>query len=452
MFRQSLLLSVVAGLFFVSCSTMDDYDFATVNQSLNTGEYEVAYQVITGDSERIYSSHDEVLQSLDLGILSHYAGEYQRSNKELTQAERKIEEYYAKSITQSISSYLVNDTIVDYDGEVFEDIYINIFMALNYIHLGNIEDAFVEIRRFDNKLKVASAKYSDKIAAANQENSSKGGEVIDVPKMHFHNSALARYLSMILYRSRGQLDSAQIDMKYLDSAFASQPSLYNFSKPRSLEQELDVPKGQGRVNVIAFTGKSPVKIEEAMRLYSTGGEFYYKIAYPEMQQQRSVIHSVQVSAIPAGEIIAGQASQLPTVVEHVSLEPLESISNIAMDTFEQHKALIYLRAVIRSIGKATTSSVWGVMADKSSDVGMGLLFSALELASTVTTEMSERADVRVARYLPSVAWVTGINLAPGDYILNIEYKNESGAVIAMEQKNITVSESTVNLVEGVCLK
>ena len=114
--------------------------------------------------------------------------------------------------------------------------------------------------------------------------------------------------------------------------------------------------------------------------------------------------------------------------------------------------MIYLRAVIRSIGKATTSSVWGVMADKSSDVGMGLLFSALELATTVTTEVSERADVRVARYLPSVAWVTGINLAPGDYILNIEYKNESGAVIALEQKNITVSESTVNLVEGVCLK
>lgn len=452
MFRKSLLLSVVAGIFFVSCSTMGDYDFTTVNQSLNTGEYEAAYQVITEDSERIYSSHDEVLQSLDLGILSHYAGEYQRSNKELTQAEKKIEEYYAKSITQSISSYLVNDTIVDYDGEVFEDIYINIFMALNYIHLGNIEDAFVEIRRFDNKLKAASAKYSDKIAAANQENSSKGEKSIDVPKMHFHNSALARYLSMILYRSRGQLDSAQIDMNYLDSAFASQPSLYNFSKPRSLEQELNVPKGQGRVNVIAFTGKSPVKIEEDLKLYSYGGDFYYKIAYPEMRQQISAIHSVQVSAIPAGEIIAGQRSQLPNEVKRVSLEPLESISNIAMDTFEQHKALIYLRAVIRSIGKATTSSVWGVMADRSSDVGIGLLFSALEFASVVSTDISERADVRVARYLPSLAWVTGINLDPGDYILNIEYKNESGALIAMEQKNITVSASTVNLVEGICLK
>ncbi|MBO7174309.1 MAG: hypothetical protein J6V57_00990, partial [Spirochaetaceae bacterium] len=86
------------------------------------------------------------------------------------------------------------------------------------------------------------------------------------------------------------------------------------------------------------------------------------------------------------------------------------------------------------------------------DVGIGLLFSALEFASVVSTDISERADVRVARYLPSLAWVTGINLDPGDYILNIEYKNESGALIAMEQKNITVSASAVNLVEGICLK
>lgn len=452
MVRMFLWLPVVAGMLFVSCSTMGDYNFTSVDESLNIGEYEAAYQVVNADSDKIYSSHDEVLQSLDLGILSHYAGEYQRSNQELTQAERKIEEYYAKSITQSISSYLVNDTIVDYDGEVFEDIYINIFMALNYIHLGNLEDAFVEIRRFDNKLKAASEKYTDKIAAANQENSSNGEKSVDVPKMNFHNSALARYLSMILYRSRGQLDSAQIDMKYLDSAFVSQPSIYNFSRPRSLEQELVVPKGQGRVNIIAFTGKSPLKIEEGLNLYSYTGDFYYKIAYPEMRQQPSGISSVHVSAIPAREIIEGQAGQQPPAVVTVPLEPIESISNIAVDTFEQHKALIYLRAVIRSIGKATTSTVWGTLADKSSNTGVGLLFSALELASVVTTEFSERADVRVARYLPSLAWVTGINLDPGDYILNIEYKSESGAVIALEQKNITVSASGVNLVEGVCLK
>ena len=452
MVRKFLWLPVVAGMIFVSCSTMGNYDFTAVDQSLNTGEYEAAYQVVTADSDKIYSSHDQVLQSLDLGILSHYAGEYQRSNQELTQAEKKIEEYYAKSISQSISAYLVNDTVVDYDGEIFEDVYLNILMALNYIHLGNIEDAFVEIRRFDNKLKAASAKYSDKIAAANQENTSNGEDPVAVPKMNFHNSALARYLSMILYRSRGQLDSARVDMNYLDSAFASQPALYNFAKPKSIQQELEVPQGMGRVNIIAFTGKSPRKEEEVLRLYSDVGGFYYKIAYPEMRRQDSVISSIQVSAIPVGEILDGQAVQTPQTVASVSLEPLESISNIAVDTFEQHKTLIYLRAILRSIGKSTTSTVWGTLADDSSDSGLGLLFSVLEVASVVSTEASERADIRVARYLPSVAWVSGMNLEPGEYILNIEYKNNSGAQVALEQKYITVTATGLNLVEAVCLK
>ena len=92
MVRMLLWLPVVAGMIFVSCSTMGDYNFTAVDQSLDAGEYEAAYQMVTADSDEIYSSYDQVLQSLDLGILSHYAGEYQRSNQELTQAERKIED------------------------------------------------------------------------------------------------------------------------------------------------------------------------------------------------------------------------------------------------------------------------------------------------------------------------------------------------------------------------
>lgn len=452
MLGKSLLLPVAAGMLLASCATMGDYNFAAVNQSLDAGDYESAYQTVTTDSGQIYSSYDEVLQNLDLGVLSHYAGEYERSNTELTVAERKIEELYSKSVTQAISSYLVNDTIKDYDGEVFEDIYTNIFMALNYIHLGNIEGAFVEIRRFDNKLKAASAKYSDRIAEVNQANSSNGGETVEVPKMEFHNSALARYLSMILYRSRGQLDSARVDMQYLDSAFASQPQLYDFSKPSSLSQELEIPQDKGRLNIIAFTGKSPVKEEEEQRLYSAAGEFYYKIAYPKMRQRGSLVHSIQVTAIPAQEILDGQPVDSLQGAAVVSLEPLESISNIAMDTFEQHKSLIYLRAVIRSIGKATTSAMWGALADNSEDAGAGVLFSLLHLASVVATETTERADVRVSHYFPSLAWVSGMNLAPGEYILNIEYKNASGALVALEQKTIAVTATGLNLVESVCLR
>lgn len=444
--KKLLLLPVVAGFLFVSCSTMGDYDYTYINQSLDAGLYADAYASVEADNEKIYKSHADVLVNLDKGVLSHYAGEYERSNTELTQAERKIEEYYTKSVTQTISSYLINDNVMDYEGEVFEDVYTNIFMALNYINMGNIEDAFVEIRRFDNKLRVASARYSDLIAQANEESAASGGESVAVPQMEFHNSALARYLSMLLYRSRGQLDSAAIDMKYLDSAFASQPKIYGFPKPRSLEEELAVPAGKARLNILSFTGKAPIKIEEEIRLYSVLGDFYYKIAYPIMVGRNSEIASIQATLIPAS--LSGSENQ----VKAFSMEPIESISSIAMDTFSQRQSLIYLRAMIRSIAKVSTTAVWGGLADGVSDDGYSAMFSILQLASIITTEATERADVRCSRYFPDLAWVAGITVDPGEYILSIEYKNHSGKTIAQEQESVVVRADGLNLVESICLR
>ena len=447
--KKLLLLPVVAGFLLASCTTMGDYDYTAIDRSLESQGYQAAYEQVEDDKKKMYSSHDEALLNLDRGLLSHYAGEYERSNQELAAAERKIEEYYAKSVTQAISSYLVNDTVVDYSGEVFEDIYTNIFMALNYIHLGDIEGAFVEIRRFDNKLRAASAKYSDMISQANKESDSNGGETVEVPDMEFHNSALARYLSMILYRSRGQMDSAAIDKKYLDSAFASQPHLYDFSSPSSLAQELDAPEGKARLNVLAFSGKAPVKVEEEERLFSISGDFYYKIAYPRMQARGSAVKSITVTAIPLQDE-SGQMMASPS--RSVLMEPLESINNIALDTFAQHQTLIYLRAMIRSITKAVSTAVWGGLADNTSDMGLGLLFSVAQLASTVATEATERADVRCSRFFPALAWVTGVWLDPGSYRIIIEYKNSSGQVVSQEEQTVSLRSNGLNLVESLCLR
>lgn len=438
----------VAGILLVSCTTMGDYDYSVIDHSLELGGYQAAYQQLDEDSGKIYSSRDEVLLGLDRGILSHYAGEYERSNQELAGAERKIEEYYTKSVTQAISSYLVNDTVMDYSGEVFEDIYANIFMALNYIHLGDIEGAFVEIRRFDNKLRAASAKYTDLIAQANLESGSNGGDVVEVPEMEFHNSALARYLSMILYRSRGQLDSAAIDMQYLESAFASQPDLYDFPKPKSLSQELEVPGDKARLNLVVFSGLAPVKVEDGVRFLSPGGDFYYKVAYPRMYRRPSSIAAVDVTAIPADgrPVVADQGAL------SVSMEPLESIGNIAVDTFAQRQALIYLRATIRSITKAVSNAVWGGLSDTASGADAGLLFSVLHLASSVATETTERADVRCSRFFPGLAWVAGMSLEPGEYRVVIEYKNASGGLVAWDEQSIQVSSTGLNLVESLCLR
>ena len=168
-----------------------------------------------------------------------------------------------------------------------------------------------------------------------------------------------------------------------------------------------------------------------------------------MQARGSAVKSITVTAMPLQDE-SGQMMASPS--RSVLMEPLESINNIALDTFAQHQTLIYLRAMIRSITKAVSTAVWGGLADNTSDMGLGLLFSVAQLASTVATEATERADVRCTRFFPALAWVAGVWLDPGNYRVVIEYKNSSGKVVSQEEQTVSLRSNGLNLVESLCLR
>ena len=154
-----------------------------------------------------YSKRDKVLLYIDQGIVKHFASDYEASNKNLSLAEKEIELNFTKSVTQKIGQAVINDTVADYTGETYEDIYSNIFMCLNYIHLNKLEDAMVEIRRFDNKMKVIGSEYQDLI---NQQKANLKSEYdysdfdnLDTD-VEFHNSAFARYLSITQHKKTAQ--------------------------------------------------------------------------------------------------------------------------------------------------------------------------------------------------------------------------------------------------------
>ena len=192
-------------------------------------------------------------------------------------------------------------------------------MCLNYIHLYKIEDAMVEIRRFDNKMKLVGKEYQaviDSLKASVSSDFAKTELDCVDSEVKFHNSALARYLSMLLYRTAGDSDAARIDLEKINDAFKFQPTLYNFSKPQNLEEELILPEDNARVNFVCFTGKSPVKVEEVIRIPFANA--YYKFAIPIMEHRPTNIRAIQAVLTNAE---TGN-------VYKVNLHAIESIDNI----------------------------------------------------------------------------------------------------------------------------
>ena len=374
---------------------------------------------------------------LDLGVLAHYSGDVEKSIEYLNQAENLIYENYTKSISQNINSYILNDNFIDYAGEEYEDIYVNLFKCLSFISQENYEGAFVEIRRFDNKLKTLSVKYQDKIEemkinADIDSNAYNGNDT----KINFYDSAFARYLSMLLYIYEKDFSSANIDYKYLVSAFENQPELYNFSFPKQISENFNTPKDKIRLNVVAMSGLAPKKIEDTVSNVRYG----LKIALPVMIKNSSEIKSIK--------LIAQEKSSNEIFTKE--FEKIESVSNIAMDTFKQRQNLIYTKSIARSLLKAGTSNILDNLSEEYSESG---IFDLLHIVSLIANQVTEIADTRTSRYFPSDIYVSGLDLSPGVYDVCVCFLSSQGKEIYTEYfYDYSVSENKLNILEAVCLK
>ena len=430
--KAAFCLSIA--VFFISCATTDPY--IPVDNFVEQENFTKSIETLEEKSKTIYRNKDRVLYFLDKGMLTHYNKNYEESSSLLQQAERAIEENFAASISQEIGTFILNDRTREYDGEDYEDIYLNLFNALNYYKSGNMEGALVEIRRTSNKLRDLSVKYGVLITNMQKLALENNTEIPPNPDVtiKFNDSALARYLGMLFYRGEGMVDSARIDQNYLRIAMADAPAIYTNPIPSSITDELSIPSGMARLNVIGFAGRSPIKTEEILRIFL--GNAWIKIALPVMTPRPSRILSMEVS-IDGGESF--------------TLELLEDISSVVTGTFTQKKNLIYVKSVVRASVKGIAASVFNIVAEQSEE-NKGL-YTILGLGSQILAEASEKADLRIARYFPGKAYVGGINLAPGTYSFTVTFYGQGKEVIASRRhENVIIKSNTLNLTEEICLR
>jgi len=432
--KNSLLILILLPLLW-SCAGIS---FAVIDNELERNSYADSIKLLERNKKKLYKGGDKILYYLDKGMLQHYAQQYAESSRLLQEGERAIEEAFTKSITLEISTYLINDNVRDYGGEDYEDIYINVFNALNYYHRGDPEGAMVEIRRMNNKLRYLTAKYDTAITSLQRKALEDNTRIPQNSnaKAQFSDSALARYLGMLFHRGAGQYDDARIDRDGLLAAFANSPSIYTNEIPESISGETEIPEGMARLNVLAFSGLSPIKQENVTRI-SLPDFRWIKIALPEMVSRHSEIYRI--------ELVLDNGQEF-------NLELLEDMDAVAKETFKARRQLIYIKSILRATVKATGSSVMGVAAKKEENEIRSLIWELSSIAAQAYAEVSEQADLRVSRYFPAKAYVAGINLPPGRYSFSINYYNRSGKEIAsIRREDMDIRENTLNLAQAVCL-
>jgi hypothetical protein len=436
---KALWLSVAAlSLLYVACGPSTQF-YKEVDGYTSNGEYEKAVAQVKYN-ERSYGDKSTVLYQLDLGALYHYAGDPDSSNKYLFEAEKEIEDLYTKSISLTALSFLLNDNVIPYEGEDFEKVLVNVFLALNYASKGMDEDALVEARKVDLKLREYARQYDG--------------------KNKYQDDAFIRYIAGVLYENEGEINDAFISYKKSYETYGTYEREYHTSAPAfllddlvrtgsylSFDDEVEAykelggrePDGAGErsggIIVIAYVGKSPVKIEERPTVSvpdSSGTLHTFQIALPKFVPRYRSGRSYSVTVVGVGDTMRAGALLA------------ENITAIAGKSLEDRLGLTYLKSGGRALAKFLASEKAKKDIKEGGDSRLKNFLASLAL--DVAVGISEQADTRSWRTLPAEIHLARLNLLPGEYTVSIA-SSDGGYSLKDELVNVKPGRTSFVIVD-----
>jgi hypothetical protein len=324
-----------------------------------------------------------------------------------------------------------------------------VFNALNYYRAGDIEGALVEIRRLtesSGKLNMLGRKYEgtgpnteEHMQSQLRKNSLSAKPQIPKGKpVNFSNSALARYLSALFYLGEGKTDDARIEFAQLRAAFAASPNVYYHSFPQSANDIQTVPSEKARLNIISFTGLSPVKEEGTYQaffpFFRNPPLWVSEFKLPKFVQRPSRIDRIEVTVEGEGKF---------------NLELLEDMGAVVEETYNARFNNLLLKTYIRTMLKYVAVDIAAI---KVGEQGGDLAAFLSAIAGKKAADATESADIRMSRYFPDKAYIGGINLDPGTYTLTVRYYSKGSVIAREEYRDVRVRANALNLVETINLK
>src|SRR3989338_8394916 len=212
--RAACRVALLLGTFVLAgCATYSD-SFGVIEHSLSSRKYDAALQEI---EKQASSRTGRVLYLLDKGMVLRMKRDFAGSNLALEAAKTEMERLYAASVSENPLSFVVNDATVSYAGDDYEQVLVHLYMALNYLELGQPDEARVEALQVDTRLREI-------------------GEKIPVNK--FTEDALSRYLTGMIYEELGEWSDAMIAYRKAYEAYKKYRVNYGLAMPDMLKHDL----------------------------------------------------------------------------------------------------------------------------------------------------------------------------------------------------------------------
>ncbi len=133
---------------------------AEFNTNFESGNIEKAKTLLEKDKKGP-EGKAKLLYNLNRGTVEWMTGDYEQSNKYFNTADLLAEDYQ-KNMANKALSLVTNPMAEEYRGEDFELVLLYYYKAINYLNLGQHDEALVECRRLNLRLQQINDKYKKK--------------------------------------------------------------------------------------------------------------------------------------------------------------------------------------------------------------------------------------------------------------------------------------------------
>jgi len=99
-----------------------------------------------------WGQRNQLLFLLEKGVVLHQLGEYQQSVNQFLKAAHLIDQFEVIRISEQAGSLVTNEWMTQYKGEFSERLWVHSYLMMNYLLLGEYDDALVEAKQALDRL------------------------------------------------------------------------------------------------------------------------------------------------------------------------------------------------------------------------------------------------------------------------------------------------------------
>ncbi len=458
--RSVRAFTVVVLIFLLVTSCVSYYaKYQKFNARFEQGDLEGADAILAADKKGP-KGKSHLLYYLNRGVVNSYMGNYAESNDFFEQAYH-LSEVQTNSVVDVGLSFLLNPKLVEYRGETFEVLMVNYYKALNFLKLGQYDEALVECKRMDIRLHKLSDQFSsDAKYKRDAFIHLLMGLIYDLNE-DYNNAFIAYRNALEIYEADYLVKFNTPVPEQLKKDLLRTAYLLGFmDELRSYEEKFGLkyehytkPKDKGELLVFWHNGFGPVKqewsIDFAIVEMGNGYLNFVNLAWGltipiyvgNDDQQTRQIKDLQIirMALPkyverpslysSAFVTTSDGAQYP-------LDLVENINEIAFkalnDRFLKDLGQALLRLALKKVAEME-------LRKQSNEAGLALgIFNAI----------SEQADTRNWQTLPHDIQYARILLTSGEQTVEWNRKGQSGMVKTPIKVNIKPGSTYIHTISG----